>query len=54
MPEQFENANVKKLKDETVTAESPQKKIERIAEEAAAKSSKTVKQYDKEKNIFTN
>jgi hypothetical protein len=51
--EQFENPSVKKLDDETVSAESAQKKIERIAEEAAAKSTKTAQKYDKEKKIFT-
>jgi hypothetical protein len=54
MTAQFENPEVSKLDDETVSAESAQKKIERIAEKAAVKSTKTGQKYEKGQKIFTN
>ena len=37
MPEQFENPEVIKLEDETVSDAAAQKRIERVAEKAAEK-----------------
>jgi hypothetical protein len=54
MPEQFENPEAKKLKDETVSDATAKKKIDRVAEEAAEKASHTVKSYDKDHTIFSN
>jgi hypothetical protein len=54
MANQFENPQVKKLDDVTETVESPEKKIERIADTAAGKSTKTAQKYDKQGKIFTN
>jgi hypothetical protein len=54
MPSQFENPEITKVEDETVVKESADKKIERVAEKAAVKSTKTEQKYDKEHNIFTN
>jgi len=54
MSKQFENPEATKLEDETVTQESADKKIERVAEKAAEKSTKTEQKYDEKHNIFTN
>jgi hypothetical protein len=54
MPEQVENPEATKLEDETVSDESAEKRIERIAEKAAEKSTKTVHNYDKDHTIFSN
>ncbi|MGB9407727.1 MAG: hypothetical protein WCA89_09325 [Terracidiphilus sp.] len=48
MTVQFENPEAKKLEDETVSSVLPQKKIERVAEKAAEKSTKAVQNYDKD------
>jgi hypothetical protein len=48
MPEQFENPQAAKLEDETVSDASTEKKIDRVAEESAEKSTKTVQRFDKE------
>ncbi len=53
MTQQFENPQATKLHDETTAAESAQKKVERIAEKAAAKSTKTTHKYDEDRKIFT-
>jgi hypothetical protein len=53
MPEQFENLETAKLEDETFAEESADKKVERVAEKAARKGTKTEQEYDKEHNIFT-
>ena len=53
MPKQFENPEATKLEDETVADESGDKKIERVAEKAATKSTETEQKYDKEHTIFT-
>ena len=53
MPEQFENPEATKLEDDTVTSESAEKAIERIAEEAAQKSTLTEHKFDKDHKIFT-
>jgi hypothetical protein len=54
MSNQFENPQVKKLDDVTETVETTEKKIERIADKAAGKSTNTSKKYDKQGKIFTN
>jgi hypothetical protein len=41
MPEQFENPEVTKLEDETVSDATAKKRIERVAEKAAEKPSHT-------------
>jgi hypothetical protein len=54
MADQFENAKETKVKDETVTDKSPGERVEHVADKAAGKGSKTVKEYDKENsNLFT-
>jgi hypothetical protein len=53
MPEQFENPEAAKLEDETVSEESADKKIERVAEKAAVKGTKIEQEYDKDHRIFT-
>jgi hypothetical protein len=54
MPEQFENPEAVKLEDETVSDAAAEKRIGRVAEEAAEKPSNTVKSYDKDHTIFSN
>jgi hypothetical protein len=53
MPEQFENSEVMKLEDETILDATAEKRIERLAEIAAEKSTKTEQRYDKDHNIFS-
>jgi hypothetical protein len=53
VPTQFENPEATNLEDETVAEESADKKIERVAEKAARKSTETEQKYDKEHTIFT-
>ena len=53
MTEQFENPEETKLAEETVSDSSAKKKVEQIAEKAAAQPAKTVKKYDSEHQIFT-
>ena len=53
MPEQFENPEATKLEDDTVSSESNQKAVERIAEEAAQKSSLREKKSDTDHKIFS-
>jgi hypothetical protein len=53
MPEKFENPEAPKPEDATVAEELAQKKIERIAEKAAARSTKTGQKYDRDHTIFT-
>jgi hypothetical protein len=48
MAEQFENPEVTKVEDETVSDASAQKRIERVAEKAAGKASRTEDSYDHE------
>jgi hypothetical protein len=54
MPEQFENPETTKLEDETVSEASAEKRIERVAEKAAARAADTEKKYDGEHTIFSN
>jgi hypothetical protein len=53
MAEQFENPEATKLKDETVSETSAEKRIERVAEKAAARAANTEKKYDGEHTIVT-
>jgi hypothetical protein len=53
MPKQFENPQAAKVEDETVSDASAEKKIERVAEKAAVKATKTEQQYDKSHTIFS-
>jgi len=53
MPEEFENPEVIKLDDETVSGAAAQKRIEIIAEKAAEKSSRTENDYDQGHPIFS-
>jgi hypothetical protein len=53
MPEQFENPEATKLEDETASNLTAKERIDRAAEEAAERASKTVKSYDKGHTIFS-
>jgi len=53
MPDQFENPEEIKVEDETDTDATANKRIERVAEKAAEKSSKTAQNYDKEHTIIS-
>jgi hypothetical protein len=53
MSKQFENAEATKLENETVTDATAEKKINRVAEKAAEKASKTVKEYDEGHTIIS-
>jgi len=54
MPEQFENPNETKVEEETVSNPSAKQVIDRVAQQAAVKSTKTVQKFDKENsNLFT-
>jgi hypothetical protein len=53
MPKQFENSEVTKLEDETVSDATAQKRIERVAEKAAEKSSRTAQDYDRGHQIIS-
>jgi len=54
MPEQFENPKATILEEETVSDTPAEKRIDRVAEEAAAKAAKTVQHCDKDHTIFSN
>jgi hypothetical protein len=53
MPEQFENPEETKVEDETVSDTSAKVRIDRVADKAASKPSKTEQKYDKDNKIFT-
>jgi hypothetical protein len=53
MPEQFENSETKKPEDETISDATAEKRIERVADKAAEKSTKTEQRYDSDHNIFS-
>jgi hypothetical protein len=53
MPEQFENSEATKLEGETISDATAEKRIERVAEIAAEKPTKTEQRYDKDHNIFS-
>jgi hypothetical protein len=48
MPEQFVHENSVKVDKETVSNETPQQRIDRVANELAMKPSRTEKKFDKE------
>jgi hypothetical protein len=50
MPEQFENPEVTQLENETISDASAQKRIDRVAEKLAEKSSHTEHKYDHDSN----
>jgi hypothetical protein len=50
MTKKFENPNVEKLEDETVSNISPEKRVERVADKAAEKPAKTQQKFDKDNN----
>jgi hypothetical protein len=53
MPEQFENPEVTKLEDETVSEVAADKRIERVAEKAAEKASGTEQHYDRDHDLIS-
>ncbi|MGA3133115.1 MAG: hypothetical protein ABSD59_20135 [Terracidiphilus sp.] len=53
MPEQFENSEATKLEDETISGATAEKRIERVADKAAEKSTKTEQRYDTDHNMFS-
>jgi hypothetical protein len=53
MPEQFENPEATKLEDATVSEALAEKRVERVAEKAAARAGDTEKKYDGEHAIVT-
>jgi hypothetical protein len=53
MPEQFENPEVTKIEDETVSDKTAKKQIERVAEKAAERASHTEQRYDQDHEIIS-
>jgi hypothetical protein len=53
MPKQFVNPEAAKLEDLTASDASAQKRIERVAEKAAEKASRTKRRYDGNQRIFS-
>ncbi len=53
MPKQIENSEATKLEDETISDATGEKRIERVADRAAEKSTKTEQRYDRDHNIFS-
>jgi hypothetical protein len=53
MAKQFENPEVTKLENETVSNATPQKHIERVAEKAAEKASHAEQSYDQDHQIIS-
>ena len=53
MPEQFENPEVTKIEDETVSDATAKKRVERVAEKAAEKASRTEQRYDQDHPIIS-
>jgi hypothetical protein len=53
MPEQFENPEVTKLEDETVSEMAADKRIERVAEKATENASRTEQHYDRDHQIIS-
>jgi len=54
MSDKFESAKETKVKDETVTDKSAHERVERVADKAAEKSSKTAKDFDKDNSKIFN
>jgi hypothetical protein len=48
MAQQFVNEKEEKVEDETVSTETPQQRIDRVANELAMKPSRTEKKFDNE------
>jgi len=54
MTEKFENPEVEKVDDETVSNPSTQKKIDLVADKAAEKPARAVQKFDKDNsNLFS-
>ena len=53
MPEQFENPEMAKFEDETISDAAATKRIERVAEKAAEKASHTEQHYDQDHQIIS-
>ena len=53
MPEQFVNQEATKLEDATVSDTTAEKRIDRMAEKAAEKSTETAQRYDRDHGIFS-
>jgi hypothetical protein len=54
MPEQFENREEVKVKDETASKETEQQKIDRVADNLAKKPAQAEKKFDKENSVIFN
>ncbi|MGA2654191.1 MAG: hypothetical protein ABSF28_27020 [Terracidiphilus sp.] len=53
MPERFENPEVIKLEDETVAKAGAQERIERVAERAAERPSRTEHEFEQDHQIIS-
>jgi hypothetical protein len=53
MPGQFENQEVTKLDDEAAPDATAEERIDRVAEKAAEKSTKTEQRHDADQGIFS-
>ena len=53
MPEQFENPEVTKLENESISDAAATKRTERVAEKAAEKASDTEQSYDEDHQIIS-
>jgi|HubBroStandDraft_5_1064220.scaffolds.fasta_scaffold63472_3 hypothetical protein len=53
MPEQFENQEATKLDDEATPDRTAEERIDRVAEKAAEKSTKTEQRYDRDHGTFS-
>jgi hypothetical protein len=53
MPKQFENQEETKLEDATISDATAEKRINRVAEKAADKATKTEQLYEKDNPIFS-
>jgi len=54
MPQQFENPEEQKVKDETVSTETAQRKMDRVADKLAKKPAQAEKKFDKENSVIFN
>lgn len=52
MSDQFQNPDVEKLEDETLSKATPKKMMDRVADELAEKSTKTEKESEKDESDF--
>jgi hypothetical protein len=53
MPQQFENPQAAEPEEETVSDATAEKRIDRVADKAAEKSTHTVQKYDKDHTIIS-